>query len=165
MVIDTSRRAEKLTALKQILAIVLVVPIAIILYGPIRHHLTGLGIPVWWVVGRLIVAYMLYRLYFHVRNVYFVYVSDQDLEGAIRFRFYPLKPLQQRLSTFDLPKHELYKYEVKASKYNVRLSLTIWQQRGSQIFKFPAISLSLLTRRERQQLRALLDQYVRQRGA
>lgn len=165
MVVDTSRRAQKLTALKQILAIVLVVPITIILYRPIRYQLEEWGIPVWWVVAGLVVAYMLFRLYFHVRNVYFVYVSDQDLEGAIRFRFYPLKPLQQRLSTFDLPKQELYKYELKASKFNVRISLTVWQHRGTQIFKFPPISLSLLTRRERQELQALLDQYVRQRDA
>ena len=159
MTIDTGKRTERIQMLKQVFGIVLVVLVILGFYRPIRLWLNGFGLDAWLLTCIFAACYLGYRLYFRIRKTSYIYVSDTALPGIIRIRYFEIKPLNPNQFSIEIPQKELYRYEVSERRWGMLEELTLWQRRGTKIFKYPPFSLTLLKRKERVQLVAMLKKY------
>lgn len=159
MTIDTGKRTERIVLTKQVLAIVVLILSILCFYRPIRNWLRAGGVAPWLLTAIFIVLYILYRLYFRVRRSTYIYVSDTALPGIIRIRHFEIKPMNSKQFALEIPQRELYRFELEKKRFGLLEQLTLWQRRGSKIFKYPPFSITLLRRKEREQLLAMLQKY------
>lgn len=164
MTIDTGKRTERIVLMKQLFAIGVVVLGVLSFYRPIRLWLRAEGVEPWLLIAAFVALYIAYRLYFRVRCTTYIYVSDVVLPGIIRIRHFEIKPLNNKQYALEIPQRELYRFELKKSRWGLLEQLTIWQRRGSKIFKYPPFSITLLRQHERQQLLALLEKYCEKKS-
>lgn len=159
MTIDTGKRTERIVLMKQIFAIAVLILSILAFYRPIRLWLRAGGVEPWLLTAILVALYIVYRLYFRVRSTTYLYISDTALPGIIRIRHFEIKPLNNKQFALEIPHRELYRFELVKKRLGLLEQLTLWQRRGSKIFKYPPFSITLLRRKERQQLVAMLQKY------
>lgn len=145
--------------MKQVFAIAVLILSILSFYRPIRFWLRAEGVEPWLLTSIFVVLYICYRLYFRVRRTTYIYASDTALPGIIRIRHFEIKPLNNKQFALEIPHRELYRFELQKKRFGILEQLTLWQRRGSKIFKYPPFSITLLRRRERQHLLAMLQKY------
>lgn len=162
MTVDIGERAVKLQMQKYIVAIVGLVLVIMLyfarLYSWVDWFENRPFLPV--SLGAL-GLYLLYMLYFPLRAISYVYVSDTALPGMLRVRFFRIQPLDDRKLSYEIPLHEFSHYREVRAWLGLRHFLYLYQRRGGQTYMYPPVSLTLLRRHELANLRQLLNQHVK----
>lgn len=162
MTIETNKRMERIVGSKQLFGILMVILSILSFYRPIRLWLRGFGVEAWLLTCIFVVVYMGYRLYFRLRKTSYIYASDTALPGMIRIRYFELKPMNSKQFSIEIPQKELYRYEIVKRRHGWLEEVTLWQRRGSKIFKYPPFSITILKRNERAQLVEMLKKHSAQ---
>jgi hypothetical protein len=109
----------------------------------------------------ILIACALYigiMVYYTLKHPYFIFYSDRS--EKIVLRYYPIKALNQKKQSIEIPKSQFLKYETEKF-FLGNEKLFLFQRYNNKVAKFPAISLSALTKKEIQQIKASLNQYVK----
>jgi len=160
MKVDTGQRTIRLQVQKQLFAVLTGLLFAIS-YLPAPRDLLDEYLYSHYLVSILfIVFYIFYQLYFWLRDISYIFAADDLLQGMLCIRFFRILPFVSVKRTIELPQEELFRYEVQTTWHGLRHYVRIWQQRGQDLYVFPRFSITILRKKEKQELFALLDQYV-----
>jgi hypothetical protein len=109
----------------------------------------------------LIIAgiYVVYALYTYFLDRHYIYLNDD--RKKIIFRYYSMRPLSQMKHSIEIPKENFKGYEINFNRMGYLPRIVLIQKMKSGIFKYPAVSLSALSKKELDLLERLLDKYVR----
>ncbi len=163
MTIDTGKKTIRLQVQKQMFAVLVGILFAVCYFPAPLNFLDTYLFSHYLVSSSFIVLYILYQLYFWVRDLSYLFASDEVLEGMLCIRYFRILPMVNAKRAIELPQHELLRYEVEKRWYGLRSYVRIWQQQGSELYVFPAFSISLLRKQEKQNLFALLEKYQTQK--
>jgi hypothetical protein len=157
MKIDNENRVVKIQVLKYIYAI-LILTLLGVLYTTTIEEFTikylGLSNPAIMVI--FIAAYLAFYFYHLAIKTSYLFFSDEGYKIIIRF--YPLRPINPKKSSIEIPKNQFYKFSV--IKSFLKEEVIVFQKNGSQVMKYPAFSLKGLSKEERSRLLTALEGYV-----
>lgn len=160
MTIDTGARTIRLQVQKQLFAILTGILFSLCYFPAPRDFIDTYFFSHYVFSVLLVVLYIFYQLYFWLRDISYVYATDELLAGMLCIRYFRILPFVSAKSAIELPSRELYKYEVESRWFGLREYVRIWQQHGRELYVFPPVSITLLRQGERRELLQLLDKYL-----
>jgi hypothetical protein len=104
------------------------------------------------------VLYIGIMVYYTLKHPYFIFFSDRG--EKIIMRYYPIRALNQKKQSIEIPKSQFLKYETEKF-FLGNEKLYLFQRFNNKVAKFPAVSLSALSRKEIKEIKASLNQYVK----
>jgi hypothetical protein len=120
-----------------------------------------LGIDKSWYMGFVIAFYICLAGYvFLLRQNY---VSYSDNGEKIILRYYPIRILNQKKNSIEIPKQSFSSWEIKKFMFGRCEMLYVSGKFKNGIAKYPGISLSALNAADRNKIKAALSLYVKKR--
>lgn len=113
-----------------------------------------------WGIHRNSIAILLGAIYLFlilrplVLNHYFIYATVE--EGVLRVKFYKLGFIPGKPKTFEIPVKEYNKFEIRTYLYGLREDIILFRKIKKGIAKYPPLSLTALTRKQRNQFISML---------
>jgi len=102
-------------------------------------------------------AYAFYNWHRFRQKYCFIYFTDDDKEHLV-FRFYHIRLIGKKFTTYKIPMQLYAKYEIEYT--NKLPELVLYQKaQGGKIAKYPPISLTALNKEELKTLTETLDTY------
>ena len=102
-------------------------------------------------------AYAFYNWYRFRQKYCFIYFTDDDKEHLV-FRFYHIKLIGKKFTTYKIPMQLYAKYEIQYT--NKLPELVLYQKaQDGRLAKYPPISLTALSSKELTELTETLDSY------
>jgi hypothetical protein len=157
MKIDNENRVVKIQVLKYIYAILILTLLGVLYTTTIEvYTLKYLGLSNQGTMLISILAYLLFYFYHLAVKTSYTFFSDEGYKIVIRF--YPLRPINPKKSSIEIPKNQFYKFSI--IKSFLKEEVVVFQKNGSQIMKYPPFSLRGLTKKEKKNLLETLEGYV-----
>lgn len=149
MIIDTKKSTIR-TQMQKLILLLLLVSFLVVLYATDYFEDPVMGIE----RNQLaFIATLIYAIYYsmtYVRDLaYFYFNSDSS---KIIVRYYSLKPLSSEQNSIEVNKQDFYKFEINAPYGGLRNYLTIYQRTNKGIAKYPPVSISILKKKDVEQL-------------
>ncbi|MGC9343826.1 MAG: hypothetical protein ACP5E3_14065 [Bacteroidales bacterium] len=116
-----------------------------------------LGLEREWLIIIITVLYLVFIVYHHLLNPYFIFYSDNG--DKIQLRYYPVRAFNRKKKSFVIPKDKLVKFESQKTTFGEKI--IIYQQFKKGIGKYPAVSLTGLSEEDRKKIKASLLRYSR----
>ncbi len=104
----------------------------------------------------LVVALVLVFIYLLTRRMYYFYFNDE--KTSLIIRYYAAFPLFRKYKAVEIPFKEIDNYEIVKSVMGLQEDLIIHRKTVKGIFKYPKISISALTEKEKEDLRQSFKQ-------
>lgn len=101
--------------------------------------------------------YLAVIVYHHLLNPYFIFYTDHG--DKLVFRYYPIRAFNQKKNSIIIPKDKFAKYRTEKTFLGEKLHL--YQQNRKGMAKYPPISLSGLSSKDREDLKSSLNQYLK----
>lgn len=157
MKIDNENRVVKIQALKYIYAILIITLLGVLYTTNIEKYIMQyLGLSNVKIMLLSILAYLLFYFYHLIVKTSYTFFSDEG--NKITIRFYPLRPINPKKSSIEIPKNQFYKFSI--IKSTLKEEVIVFQKNGKQIMKYPPFSLKGLTKDQRANLLKTLEGYV-----
>jgi len=149
MVIDTKEEASTLGKTKTFavfiyLILVIITVVFLDADKPVKFISCGV-----WSVAFLVYYWIQYRMAY----TYFYFSNNGK---NLVFKFYSLRFLYGKPKTIEIPKSSLVKYDIITSFFNKKDSLVLYQKTKKGVAKYPPISLTLLGRNKKTELKRAL---------
>ena len=112
--------------------------------------------------GLIIIAAALYLVI--IIFIYFLdlnYICFNDDGERIILRYYPIRPVGRKKRSIEIPKIAFAKYEIRRSFFYLNRSLILYQRIKKNVARYPPISITSLTKTEREMLEKQLGKYIR----
>jgi len=94
-----------------------------------------------------------------LRNPYYFYFDDTN--DVLVFKYYPVGLFNSRKNSVEIPKQHFVKFETSKFFLGTEEKLVLYQHYRNKIAKYPPISLSALSKAEREKLKMALTAYSR----
>ena len=150
MIIDTKNEASTLWRTKTFVIIVFVLLIIATLFFGLPIGETSKVV----ICGSLSVLFLLFYWFQYKMEYTYFYFSNNNKN--LVFRFYSLRNLYGKPKTIEISKHGFCKYDIISGFFNKKESLILYQKTPKGIAKYPPISLTLLTKRQKTDLKRVL---------
>jgi len=115
---------------------------------------------VYWVVI-IVISWLLLISLQSLRQPCYIYFEDAG--EKIIIRYYPLKILNQKKNSIEIPKKDFIKFNTEKFLFGRFEKLILYQRFRKGIAKYPPISLSAVNKNDIIKIKTLLRQYVQQR--
>jgi hypothetical protein len=149
MVIDTKEEASTLGKTKMfVIFIYLILVIGAITIAPVDKPEKFM------ICGLLSVFYIVY-FWFQYRMAYTYFYFSNNGKNLV-FRFYSLRFLYGKPKTIEIPKSSFANYDITTSFFNQKDSLVLSQKTKKGVAKYPPISLTLLGKNKKTELKRAL---------
>jgi len=159
MKIDNENRVVKIQALKYIYAIAIITLLGVLYTTTIENFtIKYLGLSNLNIMVISIFAYLLFYFYHLAIKTSYLFFSDEGFKIIIRF--YPLRPINPKKSSIEIPKNQFLKFTLVKS--TLREEVVVYQKSGSQVMKYPPFSLKGLNKDQRLKLLETLEGYVQE---
>ncbi len=150
MIIDTKDEASTLWRTKIFAVIVFALLVIAILF---------IGLPIGQTVkmiicGGLAAIFLLFYWFQYKMEYTYFYFSNNNKN--LVFRFYSLRNMYGKPKTIEISKSGFWKYDITSSFFNKKESLVLYQKTPKGIAKYPPISLTLLTKNQKTDLKRAL---------
>jgi hypothetical protein len=156
MKIDNVNTVVRIQVLKALFAIIVLSMVGILYTTNIEpYSLKYLGLSNLGICLINISAYFIFYFYHLAVKTSYLFFSDDGYKIIIRF--YPLKPINPKKSSVEIPKNQFYKYTFK--KTILREEVVVYQKNGNQISKYPPFSLKGLKKEQKANLFLALNKY------
>ena len=149
MIIDTKEEASTLGKTKTFVLIIYVVSVMLIVVF-IKMQATSKMM----ICGALSVLFLLF--YWFQYNMEYTYFYFSNNKMNLIFKFYSLRIFFGKPKTIEIPKSGLMKYEIVKSFFKQKESLILYQKTPKGIAKYPPISLTLLSKKQKKELELAL---------
>jgi len=149
MIIDTKEEASTLRKAK---AVVIGLILALI-------ALTGIYLPVdvvfrFIICGALSVIFLLFNWFQYQMEYTYFYFSNNGKN--LIFRFYSLRNFFGKPKTIEFSRSSFANYDIVTSFFNKKESLVLFQKTPKGVAKYPPISLTLLSKKQKTELKRAL---------
>ena len=149
MIIDTKEEASTLWKAK---AVIIGLVLALI-------SLTAIYLPVdviyrYIICGALSLIFLIFYWFQYQMEYTYLYFSDNGKN--LIFRFYSLRNFYGKPQTIEISKMSFVKYDMVTSFFNIKESLVLYQKTPKGIAKYPPISLTLLSKKQKTELKRAL---------
>ncbi|MBN2756867.1 MAG: hypothetical protein JXR51_06775 [Bacteroidales bacterium] len=96
------------------------------------------------IIAILLIIYLIYLIIIKPEYVYFA-------EGnyKIQIKNYPARPILRKYKAYEIKINDLHHIEVKYSFFKLKIELILWIKTSKGIGKYPALSLSALSKNEK----------------
>ena len=118
------------------------------------------GVPKWIIVGVPVFAYVLFLIYHFVIDSTYVYFSSE--KGLLVFRYFSMRLLGENRKSIEIPIDQLTGITVDRGFFSRKVTLTLYKRMGKGNAKYPPFSISLMARKDRDQLLRHLNTIVAQ---
>jgi len=88
------------------------------------------------------------------------YVFFSDAVDKIIMRYYPIRVLNQKKSSIEIPKSKFVKYEIEKFFFGMKEKIILYQKTKDGIAHYPSISLSAVDKKDRENIKKALSQYM-----
>ena len=146
MKIDNFKRAGKVTLF---LPIMLLISVILVVY-PFADGIVN--VILWLVAGGIL--FLIYLVIFLSKPHYFYFEAKHK---SIVIRYYNPHPLFIKRSAFEVQNNDLINYEIKTSLKGYRQGLILHVKQGNKIGQYPSISIVLLNKNQKTNLKKELD--------
>ncbi len=106
------------------------------------------------VVGGLSVLFLLFYWFQYQMEYTYFYFSNNNKD--LIFRFYSLRNLYGKPKTIEIPKTGFLKYDITSGFFNQKEYLVLYQKTPKGIAKYPPVSLTLLKKNQKTDLKRAL---------
>ena len=93
--------------------------------------------------------------WFHYQMHYTYFYFSNNSKNLV-FRFYSLRFFSGKPRTIEIPKSSFLKYDIETSFFNKKDSLVLYQKTKQGVAKYPPISLTLLGKKQKTELKRAL---------
>lgn len=149
MVIDTQKSTIGIQ-LRKLIFLFLLVLFLVILYTTGLFYEPVMGIERNQFAIAAVVLYIIYYALTYLRDINYFYFNNNS--SKIIIRYYSLRPLSSDQNSLEMNKQDFYKYEIKNTMGGLRKYLVIYQRTARGIAKYPPISISILKKKDVNQL-------------
>lgn len=156
MILDTQKKVfishlRRLITLLVFAALVLVV----ILVGKLPYTYLGLNKYQWAIV--MCAIYILMIIIEGILELNYIYFSDA--KNVITLRYFSLGYFSSKKKSIEIPKSEFVTYEIRTTFRGAKTKIILHRSVKDKDAKYPPVSLSLLSKKEIQQITSVLDYY------
>lgn len=159
MKIDNQRNTYRIWLSRLMMTIVFTLIILLIIFLPWFDE-TEFWLSKYHVVIFISAVYIIVNWINFLKRPYFV--SYNDLGEMIVVRYYPLSLFTSRKHSIEIPKKQFVKYELKPFLFRTQHKLILVQNFRGKEAKYPAISLSIMDKKDREKMLHSLGKYVNQ---
>jgi len=96
-------------------------------------------------------------IYYYLLKPYYVFFSD--FGEKIILRYYPVKALNQKKHSIEIPKDQFVKYESRTFFFK-KEKIVMYQRYNNKVARFPEVSLSALKKSEIRDIKSSLDKLL-----
>ena len=121
----------------------------------IDFPLLGLSETVWTLI--LVGIYLVFLLMPMVRNIQFVYFSD-DAENIV-FRYFHAGMVGGKKNAISIPKNAFAGYKTEKKNLGLSVSIILFQKIGPGMAKYPPIYITAIPKEQKEKMLSLLDRY------
>ena len=157
MIIENSKTAIRIR-LRIFFATVIVVALISIIYTTriLINPIWGLNKSQWSFI--IIGVFVLIIILNNYRDFHYIYFSDNG--NNIVFKFYSMKIFSGKKSTIEIHKKDFVKFQINSSLFKMRDYITIYQKLKKGIAKYPPISITGLSKKDKTNLKNQLSLYT-----
>jgi hypothetical protein len=149
MIIDTQKSTIGIQ-LRKLVFMVLLVLFLVLLYTTTYFEEPVLGIDRNKYAVAATILYIAYYMISFLRDINYFYFNNNS--SKIIMRYYSLRPLSNDQNSLEVSKQEFQKFEIKKMLGGFRKYLIIYQRTAKGIAKYPPISISILKKKDVEQL-------------
>jgi len=157
MIIDTSKKVIKHNFYGFILTLAILIIIGILIVTK-NYNERLFGIDKGLISIILIIIYILYLIYNLLHDYHYVYFSDEE-DNKLIFRHFPIRIMIEKKNSIEIKKEDFVGFYVEKKLISFKEYLIIYQKLGKKIGKYPPISISFLSKKEKEQLFTTLKKY------
>ena len=88
------------------------------------------------------------------------FVFYGDVSDKIIIRYYPIRILNQKKHSIEIPKSKFVKFETEKFFFGMKEKLILYQKTQNGIARYPAISLSAVDKNDILKIKFALEQYI-----
>jgi len=149
MIIDTKEEALTLKNTKTFAVIVFSVLIIVtVVFAPLDQMIKSI------IYGTLSIAFLIF--YWFQYQMHYTYFYFSNNSKNLVFRFYSLQFFSGKPKTIEIAKTSFLKYDIVTSFFNKKEALVLYQKTDKGIAKYPPISLTLLGKKQKTELKRVL---------
>lgn len=158
MILENQKTAIKIR-LRAFVSTIVFTTIIIIIYTTriLNSPVFGLTKHQFAILFALIFIFLL--TYYYSLNLNYIYYSDNG--HSIIFRYYSLRIFSSRKNSIEIPKKDFIKYDFEKKNFNLKENLILYRRIKTGVAKYPPISISSLTKKEKIKLEKALSRYVK----
>ncbi len=158
MQLDIKRTIFKIQLRRFILAVVSVTLIILIVF--LRYYEEKiLGINKTLLIILLIGIYFGYIIIEMIRQPFYIFFTDEG--DKLIFRYFSLSIFNRMKSSIEIPKNEFEKYDISKSAYGMKEKIIFFRKTKQGIAKYPPVSITALSKQEKEKLLNTLKRYVK----
>ena len=157
MIIENSKTAIKIR-LRIFLASIIVVALIAIIYTTriLINPIWGLNKSQWSFI--LVGVFVLIIIFNNFRDFHYIYFSDNG--NNIVFKFYSMRIFSGEKNTIEIHKEDFVKFQINSSLFKMREYLIVYQKLKKGIAKYPPISITGLSKKDKTKLKNQLSLYI-----
>ena len=157
MIIENSRTATKIR-LRIFFATIIVVGLISIIYTTriLINPIWGLNKSQWSFI--IVGVFVLLIILNNLRDFHYIYFSDNG--NSIVFKFYSMRIFSGEKNTIEIHKKDFVKFQTNSSLFKMRDYLIIYQKLKKGIAKYPPISITGLSKKDKAKLINQLSLYT-----
>ena len=156
MIIDTKEEATTLRRTKVFIVVVYVLLCSFLfVFLSDFSFFSGVDISIKFIIaGVFSIVYLLFYWYQYRMEYTYLYFSNNG--NNLVFKFYSLRFFYGKPKTIEISKTNFVKYDIVTSFFGKKDSLVLYQRIPQGIAKYPPISLTLLTKKQKTELKRTL---------
>jgi len=157
MIIENSKTAIRIR-LRTFFATVIVVALIAIIYTTriLINPIWGLNKSHWSFI--IIGVFVLILILHNFRDFHYIYFSDNG--NNIVFRYYSMQIFSGKKNTLEINKKDFVKFQTNSSLFKMKDYLIIYQKLRKGIAKYPPISITGLSKKDKTNLKNQLSLYT-----
>ncbi len=149
MIIDTKEEATTLWRTKTfVIAIYSVLVVVTVAFLPVDKT-----IKIFICAGLSVIFLVFYWFQYKMEYNYFYFSNNNK---NLVFKFYSLRNFYGKPKTIEIAKMSFMKYDITTSFFNKKESLVLYQKTAKGVAKYPPISLTLLNKNQKTELKRAL---------
>jgi len=154
MIIDTKEEATTLRKTKTFVIIVYMLSIALTVILVFKKHNPDTHFITYVICGAVSLCFLLFYWFQYKMEYTFFYFSNNSKN--LVFKFYSLRNFYGKPKSIEIPKQNFEKYDIIISFFNKKESLVLYQKTPKGIAKYPPISMTLLNKKQKTELKRTL---------
>jgi hypothetical protein len=112
----------------------------------------------------IIVAILFVLIVLILSNLKFRYILFDIKDNKILLRYHGLGPVGANFKSIEFPAKNLAKFELQDAFWGFRKELILFQQTKKGLAKYPGVSLSAMSAKDREKLLAVLSNVLKLKG-
>lgn len=158
MKIDNQKTVYRIWLRKLIFTIAFTASVVIVLFLDVFDQPDSI-ITKYHLIIAIAVVFIIISLIGILKSPYYFYFDD--INDVLVFRYYPIGFFNSKKNSVQIPKQNFVKFETSKFFLRTQEKLILYQVYRKKVAKYPPISLSALTKQEREALKETLKQYTK----